>query len=189
MTNKLFLSGLAMLVLLLAFPRLIMAAELLTDIAFFRAIQDKSLYAKNPARYEHLVLNDRTGSHEHYIEKQPAHIIPKTAIESVTVREAKPLTATGEPLPETKARRLPKYYELTFKIKSPDGKRFSVFTDKNKQAVFETKIGTQTIGLQQFDLPFEPDESGTLEFKIYFREVNGRLKEMLAPFQQLVIWK
>jgi hypothetical protein len=172
-------SRLPILFLLCAIAQTTVAAEDVARIAFFRAIQDKAEYAKNPANYEQVVVNDRTGRHEYYIARQPAYVIRKSAIESITVREAKKYTATGEPFPETKsdsqgknARRLPKFYEITFKIRSPEGKRFSVFTEKNNQGFFETMIGKQSIGLQEFDWPFEPDETGGLEFKVHMRQVD-----------------
>ena len=186
-----------LILLLIPFSKALIAAEYVATIAFFRAIQDTAVYARNPAKYEHLVINDRTGKHEYYIEKEPAHVIPKSAIESVTVREAQKFTATGEPFPETKpnsqskrVRRVPKFYELTFKIRAPDGKRFSLFTKKNSHSFFETIIGKESIGLQEFDWPFEPDESGGLEFQFSLRDDDGsKLKELLSPFKDLVIWK
>jgi hypothetical protein len=77
----------------------LVAAE---DIAFFPAIQDEAVYAKNPTKYERLVVNDRTGTHEYYMEKHPTHVISKNAIESVTVSEMRKFTATGESFPESK---------------------------------------------------------------------------------------
>lgn len=46
--------------LLFAFSRVLVAAEDIATIAFFRAIQDEAVYAKNPTKYERLVVNDRT---------------------------------------------------------------------------------------------------------------------------------
>jgi hypothetical protein len=125
------------------------------------------------------------------------HVIFKNAIESVTVSEARKFTATGEPFPETKpnsqskaARPVPRFYDLTFKISPPEGKRFSAFTQTNNQGFFETIIGKQSIGLQEFDEQFEPDEFGGLEFQYSLRDDDGsKLKELLSPFKELGIWK
>jgi hypothetical protein len=193
------LNRLLVLLLSFAFPTVrLIAAEGAATIAFYRATKDQAVYTKSPAKYEHVVVNDRTGRLEYYKERQPAHAIPKSAIESVIVKEMQVYTATGEPIPEAKSnpqskstRRVFRGYELIFKIKSPEGKNFSVFTEKNKQGFFETIIGKQSIGLQEFDLPFEPDESGGLEFTVYLREDagSGKLKEMLSSFKELVILK
>ena len=183
--------------LLLIFPTILLAAENVAKISFFRAIQDKAVYAKNPTKYEHRVIDDRTGKQEYYIERQPAYVIPKNTIESVTAKQIEKYTATGEPFQETKpssesksAPRAPKSYEITFKIKPPEGKRFKVFTETNKQGFFETMIGEQSIGQQEFDEPFELDQFGGLEFKVLMVQFDDRrLKEMLSPFKELVSWK
>jgi hypothetical protein len=50
-------------------------------------------------------------------------------------------------------------------------------------------IGKQSIGLQEFDEPFEPDELGGIEFQVSLRDDDGsKLKELLSPFKELVIW-
>lgn len=130
------------------------------------------------------------------MEKHPTHVISKNAIESVTVSEMRKFTATGEPFPESSqtryskaARPVPRFYNLTFKIRPQEGKRFSAFTKTNNQGFFETMIGKQSIGLQEFDEPFEPDELGGIEFQVSLRDDDGsKLKELLSPFKELVIW-
>ena len=188
---SLVLRLLTLFTLLLTFPKAPIAAENSNSVGFFRATEDKAAYAKTPTKYERLIVRDPTGKHEYFVERQPTHIIPKFAIESVTIRKTKIYTATGEALQEGVAPNYPKglFLNLTFKIRSPEGQKFSVFTAKNNQDYFEMRIGKRSVGIHQFDLPFEPDEAGSLEFTIYLQEDNdAKLKEMLLPFKELVIW-
>jgi len=206
MSTKFRLTTLLIILSLLVFvARFITAADLNT-LAFFRAIEDKAAYAKNPTNYDLRVLNGPTGEREYYIEQKPAHVIPRDAVESVIVRQTKRYGSSDEELLkalqealESSTKRTTQSpgdyprgvsFNITFKIAPPEAKQFSVFTRNNKQGSFQSRIGRRSVALVQFDLPFEPDKTGHLEFTFYLQEDDThKVSEMLSPFNGKVVWE
>src|SRR5262249_44915428 len=170
------------LLFLLALPSTMTAASDPDTLTFFRAIQDKDV--RNAVKYDHVVIREAAGERGYYVEHQPAYIIPANAIESIVVRTTKWLK------PDSGSKRLPKTFNVTFKIRPPEGQKFSAFTKKNSQEFFQSRIGNQSLSMTQFVLPFEPDDSGTLEFTFYLREDDSnKLREVLSPFKGKLIWE
>ena len=171
------------------------------SIAFFRAINDKSRYVKDQGRYRRITVKELSGDHQYYVERKPAHVIPASAVESVIVRKSKKYGSsreeTAEAVRETSGGKAPQtfprgfFYNVSFKIKAPEGQKFSVFTDRNKLDLFEPRIGRRTLSLLQFDLPFEPDDNGSLEFTVYLQEEDLKKleTEMLTPFKGKIKWE
>jgi hypothetical protein len=201
----LLLSLFTTVVLLLTSPTRSLAAEESRDIAFHRIVsKDRGVTPSDSARYERRVVEEGAGKREFVIERKPAHVIPNAAIESVTIRKTKAFTASGEFLPDgadegseikwnSKGMSwgiLPKFYDLTFKLRSPEGKLFSEFTKKNGQGEFQSMIGKISIGIHGFEYAFEPDKSGNIAFTIYLREDDeSKFRQMLSPFKDRLIWK
>ena len=130
-------------------------------------------------------MTDLTGNTAYYVERQPTYVIPSNAIETVIVRKTKKVTATGEPVHD----RGPITFNLTFKIKPSAGKTFSAFTQMNKQSHFAIRVNAQLVTVDQFDLPFEPNDDGTLEFKIFLEPMaEDKFREMVSPFKNIVVW-
>src|ERR1051326_5956307 len=74
------------IVILLGFlPLKVHAADTQAQLSFYRVVDDKQIYDKNPSRYEVV----KYGKYDTYIEKQPAYKIPQTAIQSVIIRITK----------------------------------------------------------------------------------------------------
>ena len=191
---------------LFAFLVEVIAAPDSDTITFFRAILDREIYARSPGRYDRVVINEPSGDHEYYIERQPAHLIPGAAIESIIVRKTKKYgnsrEETRKALEETSRTKpnsgskdprefpLGFFFNVTFKIKAPEGQKFSTFTEKNRQAFFQPQIGNRSLSVSQFVLPFEPDESGTLEFTSYMQEDDPKkINQMLSPIKGKVFWE
>lgn len=188
------------LLFLVAPSRSLVAATDLDNISFFRAIQGRDTYAKDPAKYDRVVIKDVTAEREYYIERQPAHSIPGSAIESIIVRKTKIYGSDRKEIEdavrETLEGKQPRdfhrgfFYSVTFKIKAPASKRFTVFTEKNKQQRFRARIGKRNVDVIEFDLPFEVDASGTLEMTFYLQEDDAnKIKEMLSLIKTNVVWE
>ena len=174
---------------------------------FFRATEDKGKYAKASERYERLVIKDAMGKHEYYIERRPAHVVSRYAVETVLVTKTRKYgnspeeqRALAEEVFGTKSKsskRNTDYprgftYSLTCRIASKESKRLIRFNDTNLKQSFEVKIGGRSIGVLDFELPFEPDTSHNkyVEFTIPLLEDDAdRIKELLSPFSGKVIWE
>lgn len=197
---------LLLLPLLLAIPVSLIGTTDPNTLAFFRATEDKAAYSKNPVKYDHVILREPTGKRAYYIERKPTHIIPREAVESVIVRKTKiygssdeetlkALQETLESMSKTTRKRQLEYprgfsFNITFKIKPPESKKFSVFTKTNMGGFFQSRIGKRSVALVQFALPIEPDKSGSLEFTIYMQEDDAdKVREMLSPFKDKVVWE
>jgi hypothetical protein len=171
----LLLSLFTTVVLLLTSPTRSLAAEESRDIAFHRVVsKDRGVTPNDSARYERRVVDDGAGKREFVIERKPAHVIPNAAIESVTIRKTKVIVPGGERSHDRdedsseirsnskgrSSRILPKFFDLTFKIRSPDGKLLSAFTEQNRKGEFESMIGKISVGIHGFEYAFEPAKSG-----------------------------
>ena len=163
----------------------------LDTIAFFRVIQDQETYIRNPGNYDRITLRDSTGKHDYYTERQPAYIIPKVAIESIIVRKTKVVFGTRPRSKSKDSADIPsRHHNVTFKISSPEGKNFSMFTEKNKEDYFQMQIGGRPYNVQKFDLPFEANESGSIDVTLYLLGDDGDdLNKILSVFKDKVTWE
>ena len=175
---------------LLALPSTTRSASDPDTLTFFRAIRDKDTYGRKAVKYDHIVIKEATGEVGYYVEQQPAHTISGVAIESIVVRKT-PKYYNGQKELRRAFEKIPETFNVTFKIKPPEGEKFSSFTKKNSQEFFQSRIGNRSLSLIELVFPFEPDESRTLEFTFYLGEEadSNKLHEMLSPFKGKVIWE
>jgi hypothetical protein len=181
------------------------AADEPNALTFYRAIDDKAAAnLKNLSQYNHVVISLGGVEFKYYVERRPAHVMPRTALNSVKVvkspKYGNPKEVTGErqksnPNSSSKAN-IPKpvpqdfFYSLVFTVKPTEAKRFTAFVNKNKDGSFQVKIGEHSLGVTQFYWPVEINELGGLEFAMMLREDNiENIKKILVPFQDKVIWE
>jgi len=187
--------GLLVSLLLLCIPSFIIANYESNTLTFFRAIEEKDAAAsKNPSTYNRLSIKISNVRFKHYyVEQNPAHVVPRAAIEIVKVVKSEPevddSTQGKQTSSEQRFKKLP-FYSINFRILSGAAKRFIAFVNKNKKSNFQIKVGDQSLGVVQFDWPFEIDKSGKLEFTIIPLENNlNAIKKILAPFENKVVWE
>ncbi len=168
-------------------------------VSFFRAIKDKKVY-KTPSQFDRLVVQGSKSEQVYYVEKHAAYVIPATSISKITVKKTKKYGKTRRDIEkfveETSGAKKPQafpsgfFYSVNFELTAAESKKFSDFTANNKQDFFRTRIGNTNLNLTQFDLPFEPDDRGTLEFTVYLDHDDAqKIKGMLAPFKVKIVWE
>jgi len=179
----------------------VIAADDLNTLTFYRAIEDKgAANIKNPANYDRVVIRISNVDFRYYVERQPAYVVPRTAIESVKVIKSQKYgypkrldedTQGAKPDSNVPQRFSKDFvYSLTFKLSPSEAKRFGEFSNKNKDGSFQLKIAEYSLGVTQFYWPIEANEWESMEFTAMLREDNAdKIKEVLAPFKDRVIWE
>ena len=182
-------------------------SEVIT-LDYFQVV-DKATYAKSPEKYERVVYRDSGREEEVYVERRPAHQIPATGIESVVVRKEKKYGRSPEErealqkfLKESlnpksgKEKRVPEtypsgfFYSITFKLKPSAWKKEILFNNKNVGRSFQMKMGGRDLGISPLGAPIEEDSKDEMEFTLYtVDDDTNRVKEMLSPIKNKVIWE
>jgi hypothetical protein len=182
-------------------------SEVIT-LKYFRVV-DKATYAKFPGKYERVVYRDSGREEEVYVERQPAHQIPATGIDSVIVRKEKKYGLSPEEKEawqksikeslETKSR--PKkreqetypsgfFYSISFKFTRSAWQKKVLFNNKNVGNSFRMKLGGRDLGVALFGAPIEEDSQHDMEFTLYTMDNDAnQIKEMLSPIKDKVIWE
>src|SRR5689334_8037698 len=71
-------------------------------------------------------------------ERQPAHVIPESAIDSIVIAGFKPLPTIS-------------FYEATFKLNPAEAEKLGIFLDENREDRLFVKLGTRTLPLALVD--------------------------------------
>src|SRR5262245_31536446 len=192
------LVGLSLVVLLLCLSFLSSADYEPNVLSYFRAIEEKnSAVIKNPSSYNRLRIKISNREYNYYVEQNPAHVVPTTAIEVIKVVKSWPEVSDGTQGTQTTSKpnvskRLGKkvFYSVNFTIMPVEAKRFVAFVNKNKEESFQVKVGDQSLGVTQFYWPDEINKSGKLEFTMMLIEDNpNEIKKLLARVSDKVVWQ
>jgi len=196
------LHSLLIWLLLFGMPATIFAADETSTLTLYRAIEEKAgVTIKNPSSYNRLVVrSSKRDVQNYYVERKPVYVVPRATIESVKVSKSK-MANRQEVEENTQDAKSPSkikipqrlsdvFYDLTFKITPKEAKSFSAFVNKNKDAVFQVKIGEQSLGVTGFYWPMEVIELEPLEFTMISMEATAdNIRRILAPIKDKVIWE
>lgn len=193
------LLGLLVLLPVLCTPTFSIANYESNTLTLFRAIEEKNAAViKDPSNYNRLSIKVSNVEVKYYVERNPAHIVPRAAIEVIKVVKST-LEVDNDATQDTRAGSDPNvsqrfvekpFYSINFTIIPVEAKRFVAFINKNKEGRFQVKVGEQSLGVTQFYWPAEIKESGKLEFTIIPREDDlNQIRKILAPIQDKIVWE
>jgi len=154
--------------------RVVNAAEMLE---FFRVVEDKSIYDKQPQRFDVLVSKSKAGQHETYVERKPSLAIDNAEIKSISIEKAKVRGAEKG------------IYTASISVSEKAGRTFIEIVKKHEQELFDVRFGKSRLAIVQFIGPFEPRADRTYEFTVYLEEDLNRIKKIFEPIKNKVTWE
>jgi len=132
------------------------------DLSFFKAVEEKIAYNKNPVNYERVILPPGSGREEVYVERKSALKIQPKEIESVSaeksnvdkdaqkaIEEALRLMGREPKMEDTRD------YTVTFSLNREGAKKFRAFAQKHNQQLFDVRFKTVRLGIITLVGPFE----------------------------------
>jgi hypothetical protein len=166
------------------------AAYSSAGLDFFRVVEDKKMHDMQPQNFEPLVLTDKAGSYETYVERTPSFSINGTEIKSVTIEKAKVYQKDEkygfrEKHHATKDFRSAVPYEATFSLSEKAGKRFAEFAEKHAKELVDARLGKHRLATAQFIGPFK-----SYQFTVLLEETSqDRLREIFSLLKNKIVWK
>lgn len=144
------------------------------DLVFYRAIEDREAYAKQPNRYIRIVLPPGSGMNEVYVERVPALTIRLKEIRSISAEQSQADPDAEKMLEELlRSRRKEPYhpkghpdeYSITFSLTEQGGKKFRGFAQKHDRELFDVRFRAQRVSIGRLLGPFEEDVFGAFVMK------------------------
>jgi hypothetical protein len=150
------------------------------ELAYFRKVDDKTLFDRDPGRYRTIARRTASGAEETlYIERSPAISVPCDDIKSVVVKKDHSYVMEGNVLQPRDP-----YYWLTFVIAPQSAENLMKYFSGRDGQSFEIQLNSEHLNFVFLKGPFRGQTFATPVDTL----TEPQIRRVLQPIQNRVKW-